>query len=115
VPREKLIAEIAKAAVVVLPSLYEAQPMAVLEAMACKKAPIVFDFSFSREYVKHMYNGLLVKARDEIDLSNKMRLLLVDKKLRKKLGENAYNYINKHHNWDEIAKKYINVYESLIN
>lgn len=110
---DKLIKEIKKADVVVLPSLYEASPIAPLEAMACKKAPIVFDFPFSREFITNMYNGLLVEAKNEKDLSDKIRLLLTDKKLRTQLGRNAYDYVKKYHNWDELVKKYVSIYESL--
>ena len=113
VPNVELIKEIKKADVVVLPSLHEAAPIALLEAMACKKPPIVFDFPFSREFIVNMYNGLLAKAKNEKDLSDKIRLLLTDKKLRMRLGKNAYEYVKKHHNWDELVKKYISVYESL--
>ncbi|MFX0211194.1 MAG: glycosyltransferase family 4 protein [Candidatus Hodarchaeota archaeon] len=113
IPSMKLIEEIRKADVVVLPSLMEAQPIAVLEAMACKKAPIVFDFPFSREYIVNMYNGLLARAKDENDLSDKIRLLLTDKKLRVRLEKNAYDYVKKHHNWDVLVKRYISIYEFL--
>lgn len=113
VPYVELVKEIKKADVVVLPSLYEAAPVAALEAMACKKPPIVFDFRFSREYIINMYNGLLAKAKDEKDLSDKIRLFLTNKKLRMQLGKNAYDYVKKYHNWNELVKKYISVYESL--
>lgn len=112
-PRTDLIKEIKRANVVVLPSLSEASPIAVFESMACKKAPIVFDFPFSREYVVNMHNGLLAKAKDEQDLSDKIRLLLTDQKLRLQLGSNAYGYVRKHHNWDTVVEKYISLYELL--
>ena len=109
-----LITEVRKADVVVLPSLYETGgPITAFEAMACSKAPIVFDFPFSREFITDMQNGLQAKAKDAKDLSEKIRLLLNDKKLGRKLGKNARNYVFENHNWDKLVNRYIKIYESL--
>jgi len=108
-----LIREIKKAKIIVLPSLYEAQPISVLEAMACGKAVVAFDFPFAREYITHMSNGVLANAEDIEDLSNKIRILLSDKKLRSKLGKNARKYVKRNHNWDVLVEKYVEKYEWL--
>jgi len=112
-PRNKLIEEIRKASIAVFPSLHEAQPICMLEAMACKKPVVAFDFPFSREIILDMYNGLLAKPGDVEDLSNKIRILLADKKLRLKLGQNAYDHVKKRHNWDTLVEKYIEVYRNI--
>jgi len=111
VSHEKLLAEVKMADMVVLPSLYEAQPMFALEAMACKKPLVVFDVPFARELISDTNNGLLVQVGDIMDLSSKIQTLLSDRKLRTKLGENAYNYARQKHNWDLQVEKYLNVYE----
>jgi glycosyltransferase involved in cell wall biosynthesis len=108
---EELIKEIMKSDMVVFPSLYESQPMFVLETMACGKPLIAFDLPYAREIIKNEYNGLLAKPCDVDDLSNKITLVLQDKKLRINLGENAYEYVKKNHNWDVQGEKYLRVYE----
>jgi N,N'-diacetylbacillosaminyl-diphospho-undecaprenol alpha-1,3-N-acetylgalactosaminyltransferase len=110
VPREELFKKIREASLVVLPSIHEAQPVSMLEAMACKKPVVAFDFPFSNELVQNMYNGLLAKSGDVKDLSDKIRLLLTDRQLRLDLGQNAYEYVEKSHNWDTLAEKYIELY-----
>jgi len=108
-----LVREIKKANVVALPSLYEVGPyISALEAMACKKPLVAFDFPFTREFIMNMYNGVLVKPGNVKDLSEKIRLLLSDKSLRRKLGQNAYNDVKQEHNWDLLVNKYIDVYKN---
>lgn len=113
VPRQKLIMEIKRAHVAVLPSIYEAHPVFALESMACKKPIVLFDFPFAREIVTDMENGVLVKPYDINDLYKKIHLLLLDKKLRSKLGQNAYNIVKQKYNWDIQANKYIQIYEEI--
>ncbi len=114
VKHKELIAEVKKSDLVVLPSVYEAQPMFVLEAMACKKPVIVFDVQYAREIISNMKNGVLAKPFDVEDLYGKIALLLSDKDLRKKLGQNGYNYVKHKHNWDTQVEKYIEVYQKAI-
>lgn len=115
VPHKQLIAEIKRSDLLVHPSLYEAQPMVALEAMACKKPVVAFDAPFAREIIKNGYNGMLAKAFDPKDFSDKIRSLLSDNKLRLKLGRNAYSCVKLRHNWDLQADQYLKVYESLQN
>lgn len=113
VSNEFLIEKIRTASVVALPSLYEGQPVAVLEAMAYRKPLIVYDFPFAREYVTDWHNGLIARGGDVEDLAERLRAALSDKRLRQKLGQNAYEYVRRNHNWDTLVYKYINLYSSL--
>jgi glycosyltransferase involved in cell wall biosynthesis len=114
ISRSKLLLEIMTADVVVLPSLREAQPISVLEAMACKKPLVVFDLPFASEYIHDSLNGLLAKPQNPNDLAIKIRELLSDKALRTKIGQNAYEYIKDHHNWGYLVNQYIEIYNKLI-
>ena len=98
---------------VVLPSLYEAQPVILLEAMACKKPTIAFDLPFAAEIIESGFNGFLAKIGDVNDLADKMRLLLDSKELREKMGENGYNYVRKNHNWEKLVEEYLKIYKSM--
>jgi glycosyltransferase involved in cell wall biosynthesis len=109
-PHTKLIQEIKKSDVVVFPSLYESQPMFVLETMACKKPVVAFNVAYANELIKNGYNGLLAKPYDVEDLSNKITMLLQDKDLRLKLGDNSFEYVKKNHDWGVQAEKYRDIY-----
>jgi glycosyltransferase involved in cell wall biosynthesis len=89
--------------------------MFVLEAMACKKPVVLFDFPFAKEMVSDMNSGLLAKGCDVYDLCEKMQLLLSDADLRKRLGENAYSQVKKEHDWNVQCEKYLKVYQSAAN
>lgn len=114
-PHRELIGEIKRSDVVVFPSLYESQPMFALETMACKKTLVAFDLPYAREIIKNGHSGLLAEAFDEKDFSDKILLALQDRKLRLKLGENAYEYVKKNHDWDTQTEKYLKVYEKVMN
>lgn len=114
ISHKKLIGEIKNSDFVVIPGLYEAQPMILLEAMGCRKPVVAFDLPFARELVSNMNNGLLAKAGDIDDLSNKMRLLISDEGLRHKMGQSAYYHVRKKHNWDIQVDKYLEVYHKVI-
>jgi len=110
---EFLIKKIKKATIITLPSLYEGQPVAALEAMAHRKAVIMYNFPFAREYLTDWNNGLVADGGSVKDLANRICIALSDKTLRQKLGQNAYERINSNHNWDKLALDYLKVYNNL--
>lgn len=114
VPYHNLIQEVRRSDIVSFPSLFEASPIAPLEAMACQKPVVAFNFPFMREIINNMNNGVLAKAGDINDLYLKIRMLLYDEKLRHKIGRNAYKYVKQKHNWDSLVKKYIDIYEQVL-
>jgi glycosyltransferase involved in cell wall biosynthesis len=99
--------------VVALPSLYEGQPVAALEAMAQKKTLIMFDFPFSREYIRDWHNGLIAMGWNVKDLAERICVALSDKDLRFKLSSNAYDQVRKNHDWYTLIDQYIGLYRNL--
>jgi len=114
-PHKELMREVKGADLVVLPSLYESQPMFALEAMACNKPLVAFDLPYAREIINDGHNGLLSEVCNVNDLVRKMALALQDQSLRLKLGQNAFEYVKKNHDWDIQAKKYLKIYERVID
>ena len=75
--------------VVVFPSLYdETWARAVNEAMACK-LPIIASrkVGATGDIVRDGINGFVVKEGDIEELADRMRLLVTDRELRKRMGE----------------------------
>ena len=114
-PHERLIEEVKAADLVFFPSLYESQPVFALEAMACRKPVIAFDLPSTREIIQNNKTGLLAKKGNLEDLCNKASHALGDCDLRHRLGQNGYEYVRKNHDWNNQAKKYVEVYEEFRN
>jgi len=110
---EDLIARVKNYNAVVLPSIYEGQPVAALEAMALSKPLVMFDTTFSREFIENMTNGVLARPCNIADLARQIEIVLTDTKLAQRLGEKARNYVEQNHNWDSLVEKYIEVYQTL--
>lgn len=114
-PHSDLIARVKNSDIVVLPTFHEVGPfISALEGMACYKTVVVFNLPFTREFVKHMDNGILAKAHDIKDLFEKVSTALYDRKLRERIGRQARNYVEKYHNWSKLVNKYIEIYENLL-
>jgi glycosyltransferase involved in cell wall biosynthesis len=113
VDRSQLMEEMLAADVAVFPSLREAQPVSVLEAMALEKPVVVFDYSFAREIVRDRDTGFLAKPKDSKELAAKIGIFLSDKKLRTETGQRGYEYVAQHHNWENLVNQYIDLYEAV--
>ena len=112
----ELLSEVSRASFAVFPTFLEVGPfISALEAMACKKPIVVFDLPFNREFVQHMKTGVMAKAGDMNDFIDKMAFLLSNEDLRKEIGEAAYTYVRKNHNWKYLVNNYIKIYEENVN
>ena len=100
--------------VFVLPSFYENSPKTLLEAMACGSAVIGTDVDGIREVVISGHNGMLC-GTDPVSIRNAIRLLMEDKDLRIKLGENARMFIIRNCGLDLVFKKELQLYIEMLN
>ena len=102
-----------KSDVFVFPSLKEGFPNSVLEAMffglpvVCRNIPGIINLIY------HEQNGFLFNNKKEyIENVNKLKST---KKLREKIIKNSFCEIRKKYIISEVAKKYYNIYESLVS
>ncbi len=63
---------------------------------------------------KHEYTGFVVPNRNSEALADRMNQLFNDKELRKKMGDNAYEYYSSHFTEEIQGEKYISLYKSLL-
>lgn len=75
-------------------SLYEGLPIAVLEAMAMKKAIVASDVIGNKDCIYDNYNGFLLPMDEEI-FCKKICSLFVDAKESCRMGENSYELFKK--------------------
>lgn len=87
-------------------------PVSILEAMALGKAIISTKVGGLPEIINDGKNGLLAEP-DPLDISRKTALLIEDKEMRTKLGNNALTTAESY-SWDRISELYIKYYEGII-
>lgn len=90
-----------KAEIFISPSKIEGWPLPVAEALQCKTMVCVSDIP-GHSHIKHLETGYKVKELSE--LTEAIEKLLKDQKLRKKLSENGYEYIEQF-TWERAYQK----------
>jgi glycosyltransferase involved in cell wall biosynthesis len=115
VDRSTLLKYYQNAIIYVLPSYYEGLPTTLLEAMSCGIPSIATDVKGSSELIEDGENGLLVPPGDPKRLAEAILRLLDDEELRKKLGDNAREYVVGNYDWEIITNKVEEIYKSMIS
>lgn len=99
----------------VLPSLSEAFPRALLEAMAAGKAVIATDVGGCAEAVVAGVSGLLAPAKDAAALAEKIEELIEDDVLRKQMGVAARRRIQEEFTMEGNVRRMEQIYRSLLS
>jgi glycosyltransferase involved in cell wall biosynthesis len=94
-----------------LPSYREGMPKTVLEASAVGLPVITTDTEGCKESIVINKNGLLCEKKNFKDLSNKIEILIKDKKLRTRMKIFSRMYAYKHYNVNRITELIFNIYE----
>lgn len=97
--------------VFVLPSLTETTSLATMEAMSCGVPVVVTPVGNLREYIDDNVNGVFFSRGDIADLSEKLKFLLANDKLRENVGLAARKTISESFAWSDSAKEIITVLE----
>lgn len=87
-----------------LPSRWEGLPIGLLEAMAMGKAVIATQVNGSKEVIQHEENGLLIDPEQPKALAEAILRLQHDKKLKKKIQQNAVATVAKKYSVARMAQ-----------
>jgi glycosyltransferase involved in cell wall biosynthesis len=101
--------------VVALPSLREAMPMSVMEAMAAGRPVIGTRVGAIPAMIADGKTGLLVDPGNPAQLREALVRLLANAKLRGDLGEQAQFWVAKHVSLEAVALRYLGAYEDLVH
>jgi glycosyltransferase involved in cell wall biosynthesis len=112
-PREKFIELMCKCSFFVLPSLFEVNPVVILEAMASGKTVVARANMGTVDIIRHGENGYLYRNKSE--LRNYLELFLSDSNFRTTIGQNARKIVEKEYTFGRIAEKYETLFQSLLN
>jgi len=98
----------------ILPSLHEGFPITLLEAWAAKLPVIITNVGGISKICIDKENALITPPKNPEKISKAMITLINDQKLRKKLGENGRQFVEKKYNWEKITKKVEKIYEEIL-
>jgi len=112
-PHPDLISIYLSSDIFVLPSLLEGFTLVIPEAMTAGLPVIVTDIPGSRDIIKNGVNGLLVPPSSPEALARKIIELLENDNLRNTISQNA-KMESKRYDWKIIVKKYIDVYQNVL-
>lgn len=96
----------------VFPSFYDTFGLVVLEAMAARLPMIGTKVSGTEVLIQDGYNGFFVK-HDPQDIAGKIKLLVEDEDLRRKMGENARRSAS-NYTRQEVARRTMEVYQKVL-
>jgi glycosyltransferase involved in cell wall biosynthesis len=99
----------------VLPSRWEGLPLTILEAMSNRMSIIATEVGGIPEIIENGREGILIPPEDPEALAQAVIKLLEDRKLRVKLGLNAYKKVKEKYSIEVYTKNIFDLYKSLIN
>ena len=111
VTKEKLFKWYGEGDIFVYPSLYENFGQPILEAAAAGLPIISTPVGVAQEIITDNETGFLFNGNHQ-ELASRITQL-ANQDLRKKLGEAVKERVRSHYGWEEIIKRYLDLYNSL--
>ncbi|MBN1297449.1 glycosyltransferase family 4 protein [bacterium] len=104
IPDSEIVPLIDTASVIVVPSPFESLSILLLQAFGRRKPVLVNARSpVLLHHVKISNGGLYYSTQEEF--SETLHCLLVRDDLRRKLGENGYDYVHRYFTWDAVISR----------
>lgn len=98
----------------VLPSRYEIFGIVVLEAFACGLPVIASSTGGLKEIIKQNTTGFLFQSGNIEELTQKLKMLLMNHNLRQELGKNASNYVATHFSVETSSNRLQEIYNKIV-
>jgi len=119
VPHEQIVEYYQLADIILVPSITsddveEATSLSMLEGMACGKVVICSNIGGMKEVVKNGQTGILVPQKSPEEIAGALKSIKRNQELRAEIGYNARKYVEENHSYISHAKKFIQIYESVI-
>jgi len=99
--------------VMVLPSFFEGQPLAVVQAMAAARCCITTECCGQRDLIRHRENGLLHSPGDDQALTALLAECARDETWRSELGRRARTSVQDR-SWDQVAARVADQLDAVI-
>jgi len=99
----------------VLPSLVEAMPMALLEAMASIRPIIATNVGSVGKLIKNNETGILIEPGDPVAIKNSIIALFQNSENASALALKSFENVKNNFSSENMVKKYVSLYENLIS
>ncbi len=97
-----------------LPSLTEGLPNVILEAFSFRKTVVATSVGGVPEVVTHGENGYLVPAKESGPLADAIERVILQKKLRERMGESGYGTVKEKFSFEEQTRKLKLIYKEFL-
>lgn len=97
----------------ILPSIYEGQPLTILEAWASKIPVIATKTGDIQFLIKQDYNGFFINDPSNINQIAKVITKALSSKNLEQLGKNGFNFIRNNFSWGKSARQTLEIYKQL--
>jgi glycosyltransferase involved in cell wall biosynthesis len=113
--RKDAIQFIREADVLLLPSIIEGLPAAILEAFFCRTPVVAYDVGGVKEIVGDRMTGRLIPRNDEDAFIQAVLSMLCDDEQRSIMTRNAYQLVTSGYLNKDIAARFLKVYKSILH
>jgi len=112
--RDELTSAYAGATCLCLPSVNESFSRVIMESWT-NKTPVLVNSrcSVTKYFCLESNGGLFFNTYSEFEAC--LNYFLNNRDTAKKLGENGFNYVKDHYDWDKIVKSYIDFFQTIEN
>lgn len=101
--------------IMAFPSYYmEGLPKSLIEADAIGRPIVTSNSVGCKETLVDGYNGFLIQPKDVDALTEKLDLLISDKELRVKMGQNARKYAEDYFSIEVVKERHLAIYDELV-
>jgi glycosyltransferase involved in cell wall biosynthesis len=97
------------------PSLYDALPKVLLEAMACGLPVVAFRGSSIPEVVSNLNEGITVTTKNSDAFGSALLYLLKNPNNAREMGLKGIKRVNKEFRWELVSKRMLEYFEKLIS
>ena len=113
--REEVLHQIQQSDIFTMPSWQEGFGMVYIEAMSQGLPIIACRGEGIEDVVTDGENGYLVKPKDHLELKERLAQLLKDADLRREIGENARDTVNRNFTLSKTVRRLRDLYQSVVN
>ena len=111
--KEETISLIRGSDILIQPSLNEGISSTILEAMACKTIVITTNVGGNKELIINEETGFLLSINSDLFIE-KINYIFTHQEISEKIINNAFQFVEQY-DWNEVGKKYLKLYEKLLN